>query len=105
MNNAVFGKTMENVRRRISIRLLRVEDEEDTILTDVAKSTYVRHVLFDNGLVGVENRKLAVHLNKPVYVGMSILELSKELMYRFYYDELQPRYGDRMSLLWRHIVF
>ena len=100
MNNAVFGKTMENVRRRISIRLLRVEDEEDTILTAVAKSTYVRHVLFDNGLVGVENRKLAVHLNKPVYVGMSILELSKELMYRFYYDELQPRYGDRMSLLY-----
>ena len=100
MNNAVFGKTMENVRRRVNIRLLRADDDEDRILTAVAKPTYVRHVMFDNDLVGVENRKIRVSLNKPVYIGMSVLDLSKELMYRYYYFNLKSHYAERVRLLY-----
>ena len=100
MNNAVFGKTMENVRRRINIKLYRDEEEEDSIVNAIAKPTYVRHVLFENRLVGVENKKTKVTLCKPVYVGMCVLELSKELMYRFYHLELKARYGDRVHLLY-----
>lgn len=100
MNNAVFGKTMENVRRRINIHLLRTEEEEDRILLATAKPTYVRHVLFDNGLAAVENRKTKVMLTKPVYVGMSVLELSKELMYDFYYTHIKALYGDRARMLY-----
>ena len=53
MNNAVFGKTMENVRHRINFRLLRAEEEEEKLLRAVAKPTYVRSILYDNDLVGV----------------------------------------------------
>ena len=53
MNNAVFGKTMENVRNRIRLRLFRAEDEEGKLLRAIAKTTYQRSILYDYDLVGV----------------------------------------------------
>ncbi|XP_065196577.1 uncharacterized protein LOC135828072 [Sycon ciliatum] len=100
MNNAVFGKTMENVRRRVGIRLLRAGSEEREIVRAISKPTFVRYVAFDNELIAVENRKKQVSLNKPVYVGMAVLDLSKELMYSFFYDQLKVKYGDRVRLLY-----
>ena len=94
MKNAVFGKTMENVRKRVDIRVMRSDEEEEKVLKYIARPTFKRHLIFDNDLVGIENRKVSVTLNKPVYVGMSVLELSKWLMYDFYYNLLKPTYPE-----------
>ena len=78
----VFGKTMENVRKRVNVKIVR-SDEEQKILKLVAKPTFARQVIFNPDLVGIQNRKEKVLLNKPIYVGMSVLDLSKHLMYNF----------------------
>ncbi|XP_065182354.1 uncharacterized protein LOC135813063 [Sycon ciliatum] len=98
MNNAVFGKTMENVRRRLNLKLVRSEEEVDRLRRAIAKRTYKRSIVYDNDLVAAEFFKCKVHLNKPIYVGFSILELSKVLMYSFFYDTLKPRYGQNVRL-------
>ena len=95
----VFGKTMENVRKRVNVKLLR-SDEEEKILKIVAKPTFVRQEIFNPFLVGIQNRKEKVLLNKPIYVGMTVLDLSKHLMYNFYYNTLKARYGDKIRLLY-----
>ena len=79
MNNSVFGKTMENLQKRIDIKIVR-SDEKEKIRKLVAKPAYARHVIFTNNLAGVHMRKTKILLNKPVYVGMTILEKSKLLM-------------------------
>ena len=96
MNNAVFGKTMENVRKRVNVKLLR-SDEEQKILKLVAKPTFARQVIFNPDLVGIQNHKEKVLLNKPIYVGMSVLDLSKHLMYDFYYNHLKKTYGENVD--------
>lgn len=100
MNNAVYGKTMENVRNRVNIKLLRENEQQKELLTSIAKPTYKRSVPFDNGVVAVEFQRTQVKLNKPIYVGTTVLDLSKELMYSFFYDVLYARYGDRVRLLY-----
>ena len=95
----VFGKTMENVRKRVDVKLLR-SDEEKKILKYVAKPTFARQVIFNPDLVGIQNRKEKVLLNKPIYVGMAVLDLSKWLMYNFYYNTLKKNYGDNIRLLY-----
>ena len=90
---------MENVRKRVNVRLFR-SDEEEKILKLVAKPTFARQEIFNEHLVGIQNRKEKVLLNKPIYVGMSVLDLSKHLMYNFYYNTLKARYGDKVRLLY-----
>ena len=95
----VFGKTMENVRKRVDVRLFRSE-EEQKILKYVAKPTFARQEIFNEHLVGIQNHKEKVLLNKPIYVGMAILDISKHLMYDFYYNTLKARYGENVRLLY-----
>ena len=95
----VFGKTMENVRKRVDVKLLR-SDEEERIIKYVAKPTFARQEIFNEHLVGIQNHKEKVLLNKPIYVGMSVLDLSKHLMYDFYYNTLKARYGENVRLLY-----
>ena len=95
----VFGKTMENVRKRVDVKLLR-SDEEEKILKYVAKPTFARQEIFNPYLVGIQNHKEKVLLNKPIYVGMSVLDLSKWLMYDYYYNHLKVKYADRIKLLY-----
>ena len=95
----VFGKTMENVRKRVNMKLLR-SDEEEKILKLVAKPTFAQQVIFNPDLVGIQNHKEKVLLNKPIYVRMSVLDLSKHLMYDFYYNTLKARYGENVRLLY-----
>ena len=90
---------MENVRKRVNVKLLR-SDEEQKILKLVAKPTFARQVIFNRDLVGIQNHKEKVILNKPIYVGMSVLDLSKMLMFDFYYNTLKARYGDKIRLLY-----
>ena len=95
----VFGKTMENVRKRVNVKIVR-SDEEEKILKFVAKPTFTRQEIFNPFLVGIQNHKEKVLLNKPIYVGMSVLDLSKHLMYDFYYNHLKKLYTHNIRLLY-----
>ena len=96
MNNSVFGKTMENLRKRVDVRL--VTDEKK--LTKLAsKPTYVSSKIFNENLVAVHKIKETLTLNRPAYVGMCILDLSKTLMYDFHYNYIKAKYGDKAKLL------
>ena len=99
MNNSVFGKTMENLRNRVDIKIVR-SNEKDKIRKLVASPLYSRHVIFTNDLVGIDMHKSRLLLNKPVYTGMTILDNSKILMYDFYYNQLKKQYGKNCDLLY-----
>ena len=97
MNNAVFGKTMENVRSHMDYELVdNIHRLEKCLNSPTMKN---RHPISDD-LIGIEKIKAVVKLNKPIYVGMAILDLSKLHMYRFYYDVLKPMYGERIKLVY-----
>ena len=96
MNNSVFGKTMENIRKRCNVYL---ETDPDHFLRQTAKPTYKGCKIFHNYLVAVNMAKRRLLLNKPVYVGMCILDLSKTLMYNFHYNFIKAKYGERAILL------
>ena len=81
MNNAVFGKTMENIRKHKDIKLVT---NEKAFLRDVMKPNFKSGVLFSENLMGCEMGKLKVVWNKPVYLGQAILDLSKIVMYEFH---------------------
>ena len=89
MNNSVFGKTMENLRKRSNIHL--VTDEEFSLKLST-KPTFVSSKIFDEHLVGIQMKREIVLLNKPSYVGFSILEMSKTLMYDFHYNYIRKEY-------------
>jgi len=99
MNNSVFGKTMENLRNRVDIKIVRT-NETKKIRKLVASPQFSRHVFFSNDPVGIDMRKSKLILNKPVYTGMTILDNSKILMYDFFYNELKKQYGSRCELLY-----
>ncbi|XP_069102000.1 uncharacterized protein [Argopecten irradians] len=96
MNNAVFGKTMENVRKRVDIKLTH---NEIKFKKYVARPSFKRFTIFDENLTAVENQKVKLTLNKPVNVGQAILDLSKVVMYDFYYGYLKETYGNDLTLL------
>ena len=83
MNNSVFGKTMENLRKRVNVSLVT---DPVKLKRLVAKPTYVSCKIFDGGLVAVNRVKEILTLDRPAYVGMCILDLSKTLMYDFHYN-------------------
>ena len=96
MNNSVFGKTMENIRKRSNIYL---ETDPDHFLRQTAKPTFVSCKIFHENLVAIHMKKSFLKLDKPSYVGMCILDLSKVLMYDFHYNFIKAKYGDRAKLL------
>ena len=89
MNNAVFGKTMENVRKHRDIKLVTTEEK---IIKLVSEPNYHTTKHFSDNLLAIEMKKTKVKMNKPVYLGMSILDISKTLMYEFWYDYIKPKY-------------
>ena len=96
MNNSVFGKTMENIRNRVDIRLVTRESQAKKL---TCKPNYQHHTIFCENLTAVHMKKVSLKFNKPVYLGMSILDLSKTLMYDFHYNYIKPKYGDSAKLL------
>ena len=96
MNNATFGKTMENLRKRVDVRLVT---NEKKLLKLTSKPTYVSSKIFNENLVAVHKIKEILTLNRPAYVGMCILDLSKTLMYDFHYNYIKNKYGDKARLL------
>ena len=95
MNNSVFGKTMENIRKHRNIKLVT---DREKYLKGVMKPNFKSSVLFGEILMGCEMGKIKVVMNKPVYLGQSILDLSKLVMYKFHYDYKKPKYGDKQRL-------
>ncbi|CAH3143220.1 unnamed protein product [Pocillopora meandrina] len=96
MNNSVYGKTMENIRKRVDVRLVNSEEMGKKL----AKKPNFNHcTIFSENLCAIEMRKTEVYFNKPVYLGMCILDLSKVLMYGFHYKYIKSKYGDRAKLL------
>ena len=99
MNNSVFGKTMENLRKRINVQLVKGNNEMNKLTKLIAKPSFNTFKVFNDNLVAVHMYKDTLKLNRPIYVGMSILDLSKHLMYDFYYNQLKKQYPD-CSLLY-----
>jgi hypothetical protein len=96
MNNSVFVKTMENVRNSVDIRLVNDEKKWNKL---AKQHNFKSATIFSESLVAVHMRRTSVKLNKPIYLGMSILDISKTLMYNFHYNYIKPKYGDDAKLL------
>ena len=86
MNNSVFGKTMENLLKQVDVRLVTDEKKLDKL---TSKPTYVSSKIFNENLMAVHKIKETFTLNRPAYVGMCILDLSKMLMYDFHYNYIK----------------
>ena len=96
MNNSVFGKTMENLCKRVDVRLVTNEKKLDKL---TSKPTYVSSKIFNEYLMVVHKVKETLTLNRPAYLGMCILDLSKTLMYDFHYNYIKKKYNNRARLL------
>ena len=96
MNNSVFGKTMENIRNRKDIKLVTSKQQA---LKLIAKPNFKNRTIFTENLISVHMGKTKLVFNKPVYVGMCILDVSKTLMYNFHYNYIKPKYGEKALLL------
>ena len=87
---------MENLRNRIDVKLVK---NEKHFLKCTSKPSYMSHKIFDNNIVVIHKSKLASKLNKPAYIGISILDLSNVLMYEFHYDYIKNKYDNKSKLL------
>ena len=96
MNNSVFGKTMENIRNRVNVKLVNTEEKFKKLS---AKPNYKGCKIFNENLISVHMKKTSLTMNKPVYLGMCILDLSKTIMYDFHYNYIKPKYGAKAKLL------
>ena len=95
MNNAVISKMMENVRKHRNIKLVT---SRESYLKTVMKPNFKSGVLFGEILMGCEMGKIKVVMNKLVYLGQVILDVSKIIMYEFHYDYMKPKYGENLHL-------
>ena len=95
MNNAVFGKTMDNVRKHRDIKLVKTDHKRNKL---VSEPNYHTMKLISENLSITEMKKVKVKMNKPIYLGLSILEISKIIMYEFWYDYMKKKCGDMVKL-------
>ena len=95
MNNAVFGKTMENVRKDRDIKLVTTDKRRNQLSSEL---NYHTAKYLSENLLAIEMKKTKVKMNKLVYLGMSIWDISKMLMYELWYDYIKPKYQDKAKL-------
>ena len=96
MNNSVFGKTIENIRKRQNIELI---DNRKKAVKLSSRPNFDRCTIFDRNLIAIHMKKTEVYFNKPVYVGQAILDLSKTLMFNFHYRYIREKYHNKAELL------
>ena len=94
-NNAVFGKTMENVRNHWDIKIVTSEKRRSIL---VSEPNYHSTKYISEDMLIIEMRKVEVKMNKLIYLVQAILDISKILMYKFWYDYINPKYGDKAKL-------
>ena len=95
MNNDVFGKTMENLKKHRDIKLVTRDKRRNQL---VSEPNYHTTKWFSEKLLANEMKQTKVKMNKPIYLGLSILEISKTLLYEFWYDYMKPKNGDNVKL-------
>ena len=95
MNTAVFGKTMESIRKHRNIKLVTTDKKRNKL---VSEPNYDTMNYISEDLSIIEMNKTRVKMNKPIYLGLSILDISKILMYEFWYDYMKPKYGNDVKL-------
>ena len=95
MNNTVFRKTMENLRKHRDIKLVTTDKKRNQL---VSEPNYHTTKWFSENLLAIGMKKTKVKMNKPVSLGLSLSEISKTLMYEFWYDYVKPKYGDNVKL-------
>ena len=97
MNNSVFGKTMENIRNRVDVKLVNTQEKLKKLVAKPNLKSPPK--IFSENLVSVHLKKTSLTMNKPVYLGMCILDLSKTIMYDFHYNYIKPKYEEKAKLL------
>ena len=97
MNNSLFGKSMENIRNRVNVKLVNTEKELKKLVAKPNLKSPPK--IFCENLVSVHLKKTSLTMNKPVYLGMCILDLSKTIMYDFHYNYIKPKYEEKAKLL------
>ena len=93
MINSVYGKTMENLRKRINARLV---NNENNFLKYTSRPTHITHKIFGKNYAAIHEIKSVLMLNKPIYVGFTVLELSKWLMYDFHYNFTKKKFDAKL---------
>ena len=96
MNNSVFGKTIENIRKRQNIKIIH---DRKIALKLSSRPNFDRCTIFDKHLIAIHMKNTEVYFNKPVYVGQAILDLSKTLMFDFHYNYIKKKYENKAELL------
>ena len=97
MSNALFGKTIERPDKRTKIKLVSTPKSYKRC---VSKLNFKHAKIINKNLVGIEMRYQSIKINKPFYIGMSVLELAKFFMYKFHYEVMKPFYGSKIQLLY-----
>ena len=100
MNNSVFCKTMENVRDYRDIKLGRTNKRRNKL---VSEPNYHSTKYFPENLIAMEMSKINTKMNKPIYLSQSILDISKALMYEFWFDYLKPKHNNKIKLCYTDI--
>lgn len=97
MNNAMFGKSIENLRKRMNLELVTTQKRLDKL---VCKPTFLDRTIYSESLAAVSCSKESILFNKPVYIGFTVLELSKAHMYEFHYKIMKEFFGSKIRLLY-----
>ena len=97
MNNSVFGKTMENIRNRVDVKLVNTKEKLRKLVAKPNLKSPPK--IFSENLVSVHMRKTSLTMNKPIYLGMCILDLSKIIMFDFHHNYIKSKYADKAKLL------
>ena len=95
MNNTVFGKTMENIRKPRDIKFVTTDKKRNKLVSEPNYHT-INYISEDLSII--EMNKMKVKMNKPIYLGLSILDIRKILMYEFWYDYMKSKYNDNVKL-------
>ena len=95
MNNCAFEKTIENVRKHRDTKLVTTDKRRDQLLSE---TNYHTTKWFSENLLAIEMKKMKIKMNKPVYLGLSIVKISKTLMYQFWYEYIKSKYCYNVKL-------